>query len=168
MRRAETRYPRTLVGRVALTSGWRVDRDVQFFADGLTGLRGYRAHTFAGSRAVVMNLEQRFYLGRAVNPEVNIQIDYGYALPVLRRGCQMTRAGSDDSRSPANPHSSSLQQPGLYSTKRQQPQESFWLYTCHQSANLIGMCRDHDMWSALWPLTCSREVAHVIHVNRID
>ena len=57
----------------------------------------------------------------------------------------MTRARSDDSRSPADPHGSSLQQAGLYSTKRQQPQESFWLYTCHQSANLIGVRRDHDM-----------------------
>ena len=83
VRRAETRYPRTLVGRVAVTSGWRVDRDVQFFADGLTGLRGYRAHTFAGNHAIVMNLEERLYLGREVlqlaSPGVVAFIDAGNA-----------------------------------------------------------------------------------------
>ena len=75
--------PRALVGRVAVISGWRVDRDVQFFADGLTGLRGYRAHTFAGSRAVVMNLEQRLYLGREIlqlaSPGIVAFIDSGNA-----------------------------------------------------------------------------------------
>jgi len=66
VQRTEAKYPRALVGRVAVTSGWRVDRDVQFFADGLTGLRGYRAHSFAGSRAIVLNLEERIYLGREI------------------------------------------------------------------------------------------------------
>jgi hypothetical protein len=59
-------YPHTLVGRVAISSGWRLDPEMQFFADGLTGLRGYRAHTFEGSRSIVMNLEERFYLGHEV------------------------------------------------------------------------------------------------------
>ena len=59
-------YPRTLVGHLEARSGWRMDREVQFFADGLTGLRGYRAHTFAGSRSFVLNLEERFHLGREV------------------------------------------------------------------------------------------------------
>ena len=83
VRRTEARYPRALVGRIALTSGWRVDRDVQFFADGLTGLRGYRAHTFAGSRALVMNLEERLYLGREIlqlaSPGVVAFVDAGNA-----------------------------------------------------------------------------------------
>ncbi len=83
VRRAETAHPRALVGRVAVTSGWRVDRDVQFFADGLTGLRGYRAHSFAGARAIVMNLEERLYLGREVlqlaSPGVVAFIDAGNA-----------------------------------------------------------------------------------------
>ena len=83
VRRAEARYPRALVGRVGVTSGWRVDRDVQFFADGLTGLRGYRAHSFAGSRAIVLNLEQRLYLGREVlqlaSPGVVAFVDAGNA-----------------------------------------------------------------------------------------
>ena len=83
VRRTETHYPRALVGRVAVTSGWRIDRDVQFFADGLTGLRGYRAHSFAGSRAIVMNLEERLYLGREVlqlaSPGVVAFVDAGNA-----------------------------------------------------------------------------------------
>jgi len=83
VRRSEAVHPRALVGRIALTSGWRVDRDVQFFADGLTGLRGYRAHTFAGDRALVMNLEERLYLGREifqlVSPGVVAFIDAGNA-----------------------------------------------------------------------------------------
>jgi outer membrane translocation and assembly module TamA len=43
-----------------------MDRDVQFFADGLNGLRGYRAYAFEGSRAVILNVEQRLYLGREI------------------------------------------------------------------------------------------------------
>jgi hypothetical protein len=83
VRRAETHYPRTLVGRVAVTSGWRVDHDVQFFADGLTGLRGYRAHSFAGNHAIVLNLEERLYLGREIlqlaSPGVVAFVDAGNA-----------------------------------------------------------------------------------------
>lgn len=83
VRRTDARYPRALVGRIAVTNGWRVDRDVQFFADGLTGLRGYRAHSFAGSRAIVMNLEERIYLGREIlqlaSPGVVAFIDAGNA-----------------------------------------------------------------------------------------
>jgi hypothetical protein len=83
VRRTETAHPRALVGRIAVTSGWRVDRDVQFFADGLNGLRGYRAHSFAGDRAIVMNLEERLYLGREIlqlaSPGVVAFIDAGNA-----------------------------------------------------------------------------------------
>jgi Omp85 superfamily domain len=83
VRRAEARYPRALVGRIAVTSGWRVDHDVQFFADGLTGLRGYRAHSFSGTRAIVINLEERLYLGREIlqlaSPGLVAFIDAGNA-----------------------------------------------------------------------------------------
>src|SRR5258706_13523296 len=41
-------YPTTFLSRVSLSSGWRMDAEQQFFADGLNGLRGYRAHPFAG------------------------------------------------------------------------------------------------------------------------
>jgi hypothetical protein len=59
-------YPTTFLSRVSLSSGWRIDAEHQFFADGLTGLRGYRAHAFAGSRSVVFNVEERLYLGREI------------------------------------------------------------------------------------------------------
>jgi outer membrane protein assembly factor BamA len=75
--------PRTFVGHLALNSGWRMDPELQFFADGLTGLRGYRAHTFEGRRSIVMNLEERFYLGREIlqlaSPGIVAFIDAGNA-----------------------------------------------------------------------------------------
>jgi outer membrane translocation and assembly module TamA len=43
-----------------------MDQEHQFFADGLTGLRGYRAHAFAGTRSLVINVEERLYLGREI------------------------------------------------------------------------------------------------------
>jgi hypothetical protein len=83
IRRFEHERPSALVGRIALTNGWNTDREVQYFADGLTGLRGYRAHAFAGERALVMNLEHRFYLGREVlqllSPGVVVFADAGNA-----------------------------------------------------------------------------------------
>ncbi|MGZ7079161.1 MAG: hypothetical protein ACXVJT_07095, partial [Thermoanaerobaculia bacterium] len=66
VRRLESRYPQVTLARVAVNAGWRVDRDVQFFADGLTGLRAYRVHSFEGTRTFVVNLEHRLYLGREV------------------------------------------------------------------------------------------------------
>ncbi len=76
-------YPRALVGRLTVNSGWRLDPELQFFADGLTGLRGYRAHTFAGDRSMVMNLEERLHLGREIfqlaSPGVVAFIDAGNA-----------------------------------------------------------------------------------------
>lgn len=57
-------HPRAFVARLTVNSGWRTDRNVQFFADGLTGLRGYKAHVFGGTRSAVANFEQRLYLGR--------------------------------------------------------------------------------------------------------
>ncbi|PYQ52800.1 MAG: hypothetical protein DMF59_03560 [Acidobacteria bacterium] len=59
-------HPHTTVGHLLLDGGWRMDPEAQFFADGLSGLRGYRAHSFAGSRAITINFEERFYLGREI------------------------------------------------------------------------------------------------------
>jgi hypothetical protein len=59
-------YPTAFLGHVSFSSGWRMDKEQQFFADGLTGLRGYRAHAFAGDRAIVINVEERLYLGREI------------------------------------------------------------------------------------------------------
>jgi hypothetical protein len=65
-RGGRTDYPTTFLSRVVLNSGWRMDAEDQFFADGLTGLRGYRAHAFAGTRSLVINVEERLYLGREI------------------------------------------------------------------------------------------------------
>ena len=76
-------YPRTFVARATAVSGWNLDRDVQFFADGVTGLRGYRMHTFVGDRAFIVNVEERLYLGREVlqlaSPGVVAFADFGNA-----------------------------------------------------------------------------------------
>jgi hypothetical protein len=66
VRRNGATHPSTFLARLTASSGWRMDRDVQFFADGLNGLRGYRAYAFEGSRAVILNVEQRLYLGREI------------------------------------------------------------------------------------------------------
>jgi hypothetical protein len=76
-------YPRTFVARATALSGWRTDRDLQFFADGMTGLRGYRMHTFEGNRAFIVNVEERLYLGREIlqlaSPGVVAFADFGNA-----------------------------------------------------------------------------------------
>ncbi|HSP33830.1 MAG TPA: BamA/TamA family outer membrane protein [Thermoanaerobaculia bacterium] len=64
VKRSGDEHPSTFVGHVELSTAWRQDVDQQFFADGLNGLRGYRVHSFEGSRAIVINAEQRFHLGR--------------------------------------------------------------------------------------------------------
>lgn len=66
VKRFDTDHPTATVARVTVTDGWRLDKDVQFFADGLTGLRAYRLHAFTGSRSFIANVEQRIYLGREI------------------------------------------------------------------------------------------------------
>jgi hypothetical protein len=56
----------TFVSRVTFDRGWNLDRDVQFFADGDNGLRGYRLYAFEGNKRVVWNAEQRIFLGREI------------------------------------------------------------------------------------------------------
>lgn len=56
----------TLVSRFQFDLGWNLDRDVQFFADGGNGLRGYRLYSFEGNKRLVWNLEQRFFSGTEV------------------------------------------------------------------------------------------------------
>jgi hypothetical protein len=53
----------TTVAQVRLDRGWNLDRDVQFFADGDHGLRGYRLYAFEGDRRILLNLEHRFFGG---------------------------------------------------------------------------------------------------------
>jgi len=56
-----TALPQTTVARLQLDRGWNLDPDVQFFADGDHGLRGYRLYSFAGDRRIVLNVEHRFF-----------------------------------------------------------------------------------------------------------
>jgi hypothetical protein len=83
VRRGSGERPSTFVARAALQSGWRLDNEIQFFADGDTGLRGYRVHSFAGTRAIVLNAEQRFHLGRELlqiySPGFALFVDAGNA-----------------------------------------------------------------------------------------
>jgi hypothetical protein len=76
-------HPTAFLSRLTMSSGWRMDAEQQFFADGLTGLRGYRAHAFAGTRAIVLNIEERLYVGREIlqlaSPGVVVFADAGNA-----------------------------------------------------------------------------------------
>jgi Surface antigen variable number repeat len=75
----------TLVGRLLLSAGNRLDGEVQLEADGANGLRAYRLHAFAGDRRVILNLEDRVRL----TPELlhlivlgaAVFVDAGYAWP---------------------------------------------------------------------------------------
>jgi hypothetical protein len=85
-RRFSTARPlQTFLARLQFDYGWRLDRDVQFAADGLTGLRGYRLHAFTGDKRLVFNAEQRFFSGREilqlVSPGAAVFFDAGAALP---------------------------------------------------------------------------------------
>ncbi|MDQ2969694.1 MAG: hypothetical protein M3R34_01015 [Acidobacteriota bacterium] len=75
----------TFVSRLMFDRGWNLDRDVQFFADGANGLRGYRLYAFEGDKRVVWNAEQRFFLGREFlqlfSPGAAVFFDTGAATP---------------------------------------------------------------------------------------
>ena len=75
----------TTVAHVAIDRGWNLDKDVQFFADGDHGLRGYRLYAFEGDRRVVLNVEQRFFGGFQVlqlfSVGAAVFVDSGTAVP---------------------------------------------------------------------------------------
>ena len=81
--RFDTNHPQATVARVVVNRGWRLDPELQFFADGMTGLRAYRLHSFAGNRAFIANFEHRLYLGREIaqlaSPGIVAFIDTGNA-----------------------------------------------------------------------------------------
>jgi hypothetical protein len=56
----------TLVARLDVRRGIHLDRDVQFLADGLNGLRAYPLHAYGGDRRLLLNVEHRVFLGREV------------------------------------------------------------------------------------------------------
>ncbi len=78
----------TFVSRLLFDRGWNLDRDVQFFADGQNGLRGYRLYAFEGDKRLVWNAEQRFFLGREFlqlfSPGAAVFLDTGAATPAGR------------------------------------------------------------------------------------
>jgi predicted dienelactone hydrolase len=83
--RFDTALPQTLAIRLRADAGSRLDRDVQFFADGQNGLRAYPNFAFTGSRRILLNVEQRLFLGREVldlfEPGAAVFIDTGRAGP---------------------------------------------------------------------------------------
>ncbi len=87
--RPETSTIQTFVSRLRVDDGHKLDRDVQFFADGLRGLRGYPAYAFEGDRAVVFNAEHRIFAGRELlqlfAPAAAFFVDSGTALPAGQR-----------------------------------------------------------------------------------
>ena len=56
-------WPATFAARARIDYGSGLDRDLQFFADGQNGLRAYPNFSFSGPRRVVLNVEQRIFLG---------------------------------------------------------------------------------------------------------
>ena len=82
--RFETQYPQAFVSRVRVDRGWQLDRDVQFVADGQNGLRAYPNFAFEGRQRVLMNVEQRLFLGRELlqifGPSVAVFADSGQAV----------------------------------------------------------------------------------------
>src|SRR5262249_5068788 len=81
----ETRPLQTFVSRLRIDRGWDLDRDVQFFADGLTGLRAYRIHSFEGNKRIIWNLKHRVFSGREIlnliAPGAVAFVDTGTAVP---------------------------------------------------------------------------------------
>jgi outer membrane protein assembly factor BamA len=77
------RYPQTSIAHARIDWGSELDRDRQFFADGETGLRGYRLHAFEGDRVAMLNLEHRVFLGRelwhVLSPGAAAFVDAGLA-----------------------------------------------------------------------------------------
>ena len=78
-----SRFTQTLVVRARADAAYQADRDVQFFTDGQNGLRAYPNFALAGTHRVVVNAEDRWYLGRELlqlfEPGEAVFIDTGNA-----------------------------------------------------------------------------------------
>jgi hypothetical protein len=81
--RIDTHFPQTFVTRARVDVGWQLDRDVQFLADGQSGLRAYPDFAFEGSRRIILNGEHRVFLGhelfQLVGPGAAVFVDSGQA-----------------------------------------------------------------------------------------
>ena len=82
--RFKTRYPQTFTSRIRVDSGWQLDRDVQFLADGQNGLRAYPDFAFEGRKRLLLNVEHRVFLGREIlqmfGPGIALFADSGQAV----------------------------------------------------------------------------------------
>jgi len=78
-------FHQTLVSRLRADVGWDLDPDLQFFADGDAGLRAYALRGYEGDKRVILNLEDRLFLGRElfqlVAPGAAVFADLGTAAP---------------------------------------------------------------------------------------
>jgi len=78
-----TTYPQAFVSRVRVDLGWQLDRDLQFLADGQSGLRAYPDFAFEGRRRILVNAEHRIFLGREIlqifGPSIAFFVDSGNA-----------------------------------------------------------------------------------------
>jgi hypothetical protein len=83
VKRFDTRYPQAFVSRVRVDRGWQLDRDFQFLADGQNGLRAYPDFAFEGRERILLNVEQRVFLGREIlqifGPSLAAFVDSGQA-----------------------------------------------------------------------------------------
>jgi outer membrane protein assembly factor BamA len=81
----DTHLLQTFVTRMQYDQGWNLDGDVQFFADGANGLRGYHLYAFEGNRRFIWNVEQRIFSGKEilqlVAPGLAVFFDTGAAVP---------------------------------------------------------------------------------------
>jgi outer membrane protein assembly factor BamA len=81
----ETAFPQTTVSRLQFDKGWNLDKNIQFFADGETGLRGYLLHAFEGDDRLIWNLEHRIFSGKEIlqlfSPGLAVFFDTGQATP---------------------------------------------------------------------------------------
>ncbi|MFY9551749.1 MAG: hypothetical protein WAU32_11400, partial [Thermoanaerobaculia bacterium] len=96
-----TSVAQTTVARIVFQRGWNLDEDVQFFADGDHGLRGYRLYAFEGDRRFIFNLEHRIFGGFEVlqlfTLGAAVFVDSGTAVPEgapLRFSAFKTDAGA--------------------------------------------------------------------------
>jgi len=84
-RRWDTALLQTTVSRLQFDKGWNLDEQVQFFADGATGLRGYHLYAFEGDKRLIWNIEHRVFSGREIlqlfSPGVAVFFDTGLATP---------------------------------------------------------------------------------------
>lgn len=80
-----TELLQTTVSRLQANLGWNLDPEVEFFADGGTGLRGYHLYAFEGNKSVIFNLEHRIFSGKEIlqlfSPGVAVFFDTGLATP---------------------------------------------------------------------------------------